>query len=286
VHTSTRTLSLALVLASPLALAAPPAPTSRRVHHHPKPLAGHPLATVATGSGVPIAVAAPSLPGDRRGQLVIQSEPAGAKLTVDAEPAGVAPLVRRQLLPGDHLVEAAWPDGRRTTAIARVGAGTSSVVVLDAGPHAAAAVVATAANEDDADVPDEEEAERPRHSTFILIKGDAANEDKHRRCLRVATEHGWALDKTAPVQGMLVLNRKKNELIVTSSDHQVLQRDLAQDPMEDLCAETLQWISRTIEAPPAKAAAPSTTTPVAAPSTAIPPAPANKTISPLPPDKK
>jgi hypothetical protein len=71
------------------------------------------------------------------GALVIVTTPAGAELRVDGNPAGKSPGSVNNLLPGDHLVEATWPDGKSANAIGRVNAGQSTLV--NSNPSAGAA---------------------------------------------------------------------------------------------------------------------------------------------------
>jgi hypothetical protein len=59
------------------------------------------------------------------GQLVISTTPAGGVITVDGNALGKAPITARNLLPGDHVVEASWPDGRTATILQHVDAGAS-----------------------------------------------------------------------------------------------------------------------------------------------------------------
>jgi hypothetical protein len=64
------------------------------------------------------------------GQLVIVSEPPGAVVAVDNVAIGAAPITARDLLPGDHLVQAMWPDGAVATSIGVVPEGASASLRL------------------------------------------------------------------------------------------------------------------------------------------------------------
>ena len=66
----------------------------------------------------------------RSGQLIIVSAPSGAQITVDGEMIGPAPVTAADLLPGEHLIEALWNDGKSATTIAKVDDGLSHVVRL------------------------------------------------------------------------------------------------------------------------------------------------------------
>lgn len=63
---------------------------------------------------------------------MVVSEPAGAVVQVDGQKSGVAPTTLRGLLPGDHLVEARWADGATAADVAKVTAGTSTLIRLKA----------------------------------------------------------------------------------------------------------------------------------------------------------
>jgi hypothetical protein len=73
-----------------------------------------------------------------RGQLVIVTDPAGARISVDGRFIGLAPLTIPDLIPGDHLVSAAFESGQHTDEIAHVVAGESHVVRLALGGTAGA----------------------------------------------------------------------------------------------------------------------------------------------------
>lgn len=62
------------------------------------------------------------------GALVIVSDPPGAQVSIDGEAVGAAP-VKRTLLPGDHLVEAKFAQGKASQVV-KVAAGQSAVVNL------------------------------------------------------------------------------------------------------------------------------------------------------------
>jgi hypothetical protein len=64
------------------------------------------------------------------GSLVIVTAPLGAELRVDGNVVGKSPGSVNNLLGGDHLVEATWPDGRSANAIGRVTPGQSTLVNL------------------------------------------------------------------------------------------------------------------------------------------------------------
>ena len=74
------------------------------------------------------------------GQLVVQSEPAGAKVLVDGTERGVAPLTISDLTPGDHRVEL-QSDGVSAKHTVTVQAGGSASLVVPIGTAAAAGPV-------------------------------------------------------------------------------------------------------------------------------------------------
>jgi hypothetical protein len=80
--------------------------------------------------------------GPATGSLVIVTAPLGAELRVDGNVVGKSPGSINNLLAGDHLIEATWPDGRSANAIGRVTPGQSTLVNL--APEAATASAAPA----------------------------------------------------------------------------------------------------------------------------------------------
>ena len=62
--------------------------------------------------------------------LSVNTEPAGATLWVDGAPRGSAPLAAEQVAPGDHVVEALWPDGRWMVVGARLRRGSARTITL------------------------------------------------------------------------------------------------------------------------------------------------------------
>jgi hypothetical protein len=71
------------------------------------------------------------------GMLVVHSQPAGAKVSVDGEPKGVAPITLEGLAPGDHEVILQNGAGGSSRHIVKVLAGTTaSLVAPVAGPPA------------------------------------------------------------------------------------------------------------------------------------------------------
>src|SRR5690349_20152154 len=67
------------------------------------------------------------------GQLLIVTEPAGARVFVDGRAVGVAPISVPDLLPGPHIVVAVGEDGARVEQIAEVTAGRSELARLTVG---------------------------------------------------------------------------------------------------------------------------------------------------------
>jgi hypothetical protein len=66
------------------------------------------------------------------GQLVVASTPPGATITVDGKALGKAPVIAKGLLPGDHVIQADWGDGRQMTSVQKVQSGGSQVVQMTA----------------------------------------------------------------------------------------------------------------------------------------------------------
>jgi hypothetical protein len=64
------------------------------------------------------------------GGLAIVTTPAGAEVRIDGSPVGRAPTTSGGLLPGEHLIEAVWPDGASASTVATVTSGVSAVVQL------------------------------------------------------------------------------------------------------------------------------------------------------------
>jgi hypothetical protein len=82
---------------------------------------------------------------DTMGQLVVVTTPAGGEVIVDGKSAGPAPA-QAQVLPGDHLVQVRWSDGRSTQSIVTVEGGKSKLLSLQpAGTEPAPATAPTAA---------------------------------------------------------------------------------------------------------------------------------------------
>jgi hypothetical protein len=77
-------------------------------------------------------VAAPALAGN--GQLVINTNPIGATVAVDGVNLGPSPVTARDLLPGDHVVQVWFADGKYLSRIEKVSADSSSVAQFDAAP--------------------------------------------------------------------------------------------------------------------------------------------------------
>jgi hypothetical protein len=66
------------------------------------------------------------------GQIVVVTTPPGAEVAIDGVHVGRAPLARPDLLPGEHLVDVAWPGGVTRQAVVHVTGGASQVVQLRA----------------------------------------------------------------------------------------------------------------------------------------------------------
>ncbi len=62
------------------------------------------------------------------GALVVATDPPGIPVAIDGESVGVSP-VRRTMMPGEHFVEATFPQGK-TSRVVKIAAGESSVVNL------------------------------------------------------------------------------------------------------------------------------------------------------------
>jgi hypothetical protein len=65
------------------------------------------------------------------GQLVITTNPPGATVAVDGQNLGLSPVTARNLLPGDHMVQVWFTDGKYQTRVEKVAADSSSVVSFD-----------------------------------------------------------------------------------------------------------------------------------------------------------
>lgn len=63
------------------------------------------------------------------GAVVVVSEPSDAEIFVDGKSIGKAPA-QAELLPGEHLLQAKWSDGRETSQTVTIESGASKVVKL------------------------------------------------------------------------------------------------------------------------------------------------------------
>ncbi|HXH05901.1 MAG TPA: PEGA domain-containing protein, partial [Vicinamibacterales bacterium] len=94
--------------------------------------------TVAPGATISHYVELASASRPASGQLDVRSEPAGARVFVDGQEAGVAPLLLANLSPGEHVVEL-QRDGATVRHVVTIEAGATStlvapVVAAPAGP--------------------------------------------------------------------------------------------------------------------------------------------------------
>jgi hypothetical protein len=89
------------------------------------PPGGAPPPPGAYGGGPPRGAPAPGA----KGLLIVTSNPPGARITVDGVASGAAPA-RVEAIPGDHLIEATWPDGATEQQPGTVNAGSSTVVQM------------------------------------------------------------------------------------------------------------------------------------------------------------
>jgi hypothetical protein len=78
-------------------------------------------------------ICAPAFAQNDTGQLIVASVPGGAEVSIDGQPAGRTPKTVTGLMPGTHLVEIKWPDGRTASAVPTIVAGTSKLVSLTPG---------------------------------------------------------------------------------------------------------------------------------------------------------
>ena len=76
------------------------------------------------------------------GEVVVNTEPTGATISVDGKAMGNSPVTAKELAPGSHAVEAAWADGGHVTQSVEVQAGGSVTVALTAPPKPVPVVAA------------------------------------------------------------------------------------------------------------------------------------------------
>src|SRR5260370_23125912 len=69
--------------------------------------------------------------------MFVASTPPCAVITDDGRTMGKAPVIAKGLLPGDHVIQADWGDGRQVTSLQRVQPGASQVVQMTAPTPAA-----------------------------------------------------------------------------------------------------------------------------------------------------
>ncbi len=84
--------------------------------------------TITAGGTVSQSIEFPQV-GPRTGQLMVRSEPSGARVTVDGTPRGAAPLTLEGLLPGTHTVVLANDLNSVTYEVAVEAGATASLVV-------------------------------------------------------------------------------------------------------------------------------------------------------------
>jgi hypothetical protein len=77
------------------------------------------------------------------GQLVIITNPTGATVAVDGQNLGLAPVTARNLLPGDHVVQIWFPDGKYLSRVEKVAPDSSGVASFDAAAPTPPPAVAT-----------------------------------------------------------------------------------------------------------------------------------------------
>jgi PEGA domain len=170
------------------------------------------------------------------GQLVVVSEPDGAAIAIDTEPAGTGPL-KRDVQPGEHLVEATWPGGKRVTQVVRVVAGSSVVARLADGPRAPGP-------------PPVEAPARLTRSTIVELTGPQANPEKQEACDAVLVAYGWARDANAPVKARIELAEDANQLVVTYFGQVVARQPLGNGVTKSLCHMALRWVESALAGPP------------------------------------
>ncbi len=112
--------------ATPLTLTL--APGSHRVELHSGGGSRSLPVTIAAGTQASQFIEMPK-PASNIGQLRIRTEPAGARVTIDGAPRGVAPTLVANLTPGEHTVVAETDHGSATQSV-MVEAGTTASVLL------------------------------------------------------------------------------------------------------------------------------------------------------------
>jgi hypothetical protein len=189
------------------------------------------------------------------GQLVISTAPEGASIAIDTQARGAAPL-RADLGPGDHLIEAVWPSGKKATQVAHVVAGSSVVAQL----------VESAPTEIGPSTASQSPAVRLPKSTYLQLVGPDANQEKQTDCDDVLVKEAWLRDRSAPVQAVLHLehsgqgswwdSESKNHLVVSYNGHRVTTQPLGKGTTKSLCQLALKWVERALSEPPPSLPAP------------------------------
>jgi hypothetical protein len=111
--------------------------------------------------GFSLLVLAGAASAQTTGQLVIASDPPGAQISVDGEPVGVATLSLKDQVPGEHVVEAKWPDGTVARTVGKVIAGSSIMVEVSSPALPPKVKPPPAATETASEAPPEPPSRRP-----------------------------------------------------------------------------------------------------------------------------